>query len=354
MSEIVENSPEKQPSLKAGYKRLCIRLGLMIIVIFVSRGVSTILLSLLRPNLEYLGATGAYLVQTAFSLVFLYFIPMTATALLLKTPVREMNKNIYKKPKYFGRALGMFPAFYSLAIIVNLLTMWITSLFKSTNFNDSFNTVNELSSPNFTCGIILFVQMVVIAPLFEEFWFRGMVLESLRPYGNGVAIFISAFLFGLTHANFAQFFYAALMGIFLGYIAVSTKSVVTTTIIHAIFNSFSASVLLLLTDTSVQEFLSLAFRGITGEFTPAVVVYIVVVLIMLLTAGVGLVMACFKLAKIKKYKVPVVQEELSAKKRWAIFFTAATVIIGLVLAADCFTIRFIPTQIYNILHNIWR
>ena len=354
MSEIVENSPEKQPSLKAGYKRLCIRLGLMIIVIFVSRGVSTILLSLLRPNLEYLGATGAYLVQTAFSLVFLYFIPMTATALLLKTPVREMNKNIYKKPKYFGRALGMFPAFYSLAIIVNLLTMWITSLFKSTNFNDSFNTVNELSSPNFTCGIILFVQMVVIAPLFEEFWFRGMVLESLRPYGNGVAIFISAFLFGLTHANFAQFFYAALMGIFLGYIAVSTKSVVTTTIIHAIFNSFSASVLLLLTDTSVQEFLSLAFRGITGEFTPAVVVYIVVVLIMLLTAGVGLVMACFKLAKIKKYKVPVVQEELSAKKRWAIFFTAATVIIGLVLAADCFTIRFIPTQIYNILVNIWR
>lgn len=354
MSEIVENSPEKQPSLKAGYKRLCIRLGLMIIVIFVSRGVSTILLSLLRPNLENLGATGAYLVQTAFSLVFLYFIPMIATALLLKTPVREMNKNIYKKPKYFGRALGMFPAFYSLAIIVNLLTMWITSLFKSTNFNDSFNTVNELSSPNFTCGIILFVQMVVIAPLFEEFWFRGMVLESLRPYGNGVAIFISAFLFGLTHANFAQFFYAALMGIFLGYIAVSTKSVVTTTIIHAIFNSFSASVLLLLTDTSVQEFLSLAFRGVTGEFTPAVVVYIVVVLIMLLTAAVGLVMACFKLAKIKKYKVPVVQEELSAKKRWAIFFTAATVIIGLVLAADCFTIRFIPTQIYNILHNIWR
>lgn len=354
MSEIVENSPEKQPSLKAGYKRLCIRLGLMIIVIFASRGVSTILLSLLRPNLENLGATGAYLVQTAFSLVFLYFIPMTATALLLKTPVREMNKNIYKKPKYFGRALGMFPAFYSLAIIVNLLTMWITSLFKSTNFNDSFNTVNELSSPNFTCGIVLFVQMVVIAPLFEEFWFRGMVLESLRPYGNGVAIFISAFLFGLTHANFAQFFYATLMGIFLGYIAVSTKSVVTTTIIHAIFNSFSASVLLLLTDTSVQEFLSLAFRGVTGEFTPAVVVYIVVVLIMLLTAGVGLVMACFKLAKIKKYKVPVVQEELSAKKRWAIFFTAATVIIGLVLAADCFTIRFIPTQIYNILHNIWR
>ena len=178
MSELTEKPAE---SLKLGYKRLCIRLGLMIIVIFVSRGISSIVLSLISPSLANLGATDAYLVQTVFSLVFLYFIPMIATALLLKTPVREMNKIIYTKPKYFGRALGMFPAFYSLAIIVNLLTMWITSLFKTTNFNDSFNTVNELSSPNFTCGIILFVQMVVIAPLFEEFWFRGMVLESLRP-----------------------------------------------------------------------------------------------------------------------------------------------------------------------------
>lgn len=351
MSEAAEKTPEM---LKAGYKKLCLRLGIMIIVIFVSRGISTILLSLISPSLQNLGGTGAYLVNTAFSLVFLYIIPMIATALLLKMPLREMNANIYKKPKYFGRALGMFPAVYSLAIIVNLLTMWIMSLFKSTNFNDSFNTVNELSAPNFTCGIVLFVQMVVIAPLFEEFWFRGMVMESLRPYGNGVAIFVSAFLFGLTHANFSQFFYAAFMGIFLGYIAVSTKSIVTTTIIHAIFNSFTASVLLLLTDNSVAEFLTLALRGITGEFTPAVIVYIAIICIMLLTSAVGFVMACFKLAKIKRYKVPVVQTELSAKKRWAIFFTAVTVIIGLVLAADCFTVRFIPTQIYKLIQTIWR
>lgn len=351
MSEAAENSQE---TLKAGYKRLCFRLGLMIIVIFASRGISSIALALIQPSLENLGTTGAYCVQTAFSLVFLYVIPMTATALLLKTPVREMNKKIYTKPKYFGSALGMFPAFYSLAIIVNLLTMWITSLFKNTNFNDSFNTVNELTAPNTFCGVLLFIQMVVIAPIFEEFWFRGMVLESLRPYGNGVAIFISAFLFGLTHANFAQFFYAALIGIFLGYIAVSTRSVVTTTIIHALFNSLSATVLLLLTDESVAEFLRLSLYGITGEFTAAVVAYLAVMCIMLLTAAVGFVMACFKLAKIRKYKVPEVQTELSAKKRWAMFFTAATVIIGLVLAADSFTVRFIPTQIYNILNNIWR
>lgn len=352
MSEITENIPPAK-DLKSDYKKLCLRLGIMIIVIFVSRGISTILLSLLKPALDALDVTAAYLINTAISLIFLYFIPMLATKLLLKTNLGEMNRSVYKKPKYFGSALGMFPAFYSLAILMNLLTMWITSFFKDSNFNDNFNTVNELSAPNLVCGIVLFIQMVVIAPLFEEFWFRGMVMESMRPYGNGVAIFISAFLFGLTHANFAQFFYAMLMGIFLGYIAVSTKSIVTTTIIHAIFNSLSATLLLLLTDKSVKEFMALSQMGIMGEFTPAVTAYLVMTAIMLLTAAVGLIMAIFKLVKIKKYKVPVVQTELSAGKRWAIFFTSATVIIGLVLAADCFTIRFIPTQIYKLLNNVF-
>lgn len=339
--------------LKSDYKKLCLRLGIMIIVIFVSRGISSILVSLLKPALDALDVTAAYLINTAISLIFLYFIPMLSTKLLLKTNIGEMNRSVYKKPKYFGSALGMFPAFYSLAILMNLLTMWITSFFKDSNFNDNFNTVNELSAPNLACGIVLFIQMVVIAPLFEEFWFRGMVMESMRPYGNGVAIFISAFLFGLTHANFAQFFYAMLMGIFLGYIAVSTRSIVTTTIIHAIFNSLSATLLLLLTDKSVKEFMILSQKGIVGEFTPAVTAYFVMTAIMLLTAAVGLIMAIFKLVKIKKYKVPVVQTELSAGKRWAIFFTSVTVIIGLALAADCFTVRFIPTQIYKILNNIF-
>ena len=282
-----ENETPAMP-LKEGYKKLCLRLGLMIIVIFSSRGICSVLLSLLKPSISWLSVTAAYLIQTAFSLVFLYAIPIAATVLLLKIPVKKMNADIYKKPKYFGSALGMFPAFYSLAIIANLLTMWITSLVKTTNFNDSFNTVNELTAPNTACGVILFVQMAVLAPLFEEFWFRGMVLESLRPYGNGVAIFISAFLFGLTHANFAQFFYATIFGVFLGYIAVSTRSVVTTTVIHAIFNSFSASILLLLTNKSVADFIMRTQSGQTGEMTPAVVIYIIICCIMLLTAGVGL------------------------------------------------------------------
>ncbi len=337
--------------LKEGYKKLCLRLGLMIIVIFSSRGICSVLLSLLKPSLSGLSATAAYCVQTAFSIAFLYAVPIAATVLLLKVPVKKMNADIYKKPKYFGRALGMFPAFYSVSIIANAITIWITSLIKSTNFNDSFNTVNELAAPDTPSGIILFVQMVVIAPLLEEFWFRGLVLESLRPYGNGVAIFISAFLFGLTHANFAQFFYAAVFGIFLGYLAVSTRSIVTTTVVHAILNSFAATLLLLLTDNSVKRFVTLTQMGVVGEITPAVVFFLVMLGIMLLMVAVGFIMACFKFAKIKKYTVPVVQTELSAKKRWAMFFSSFTVIIGLCLAADSFTVRFIPTQIYQFINN---
>ena len=71
--------------------------------------------------------------------------------------------------------------------------------------------------------------------------------------------------------------------------------------------------------------------------------------LMMIIMTVGFFMAIAKLIKIKKYRVPKVQEELSPAKRWGIFFSRVTVIIGFVLAADSFTFRFIPNFIYNIL-----
>lgn len=352
--EAQENiSPEEtQPSMKKQFRSLCLRLGVMIIAIFLLRGICTVTMSLLLPAMAGLDATTSYVIQTAFSLVFLDILPIIATVFILKTPVKQMCGKIYSKPKYFGSALGMFPAMYSVAILVNLLTMLISKLFEDTTLNDSFNTMNDIVAPNFACGIILFVQMALLAPLFEELWFRGLVMESLRPFGNGVAIFISALLFGLTHANFAQFFYAFVIGIFLGYIAVQTGSIVTTMVIHAMFNSVSATLLLLLTDQSVGDYMLAMETGEAAVYTPAVVAYMVILVFMLVVMVVGLFMAIYKFTRIKHYTVPKVQTELSAAKRWGIFFSSATVIIGLLLAADTFSGQWIATGVFKLLYPI--
>ena len=71
------------------------------------------------------------------------------------------------------------------------------------------------------------------------------------------------------------------------------------------------------------------------------------VLILLL---VGVIMAIFKLVKIKRYKVPKVQTEISASQRWGIFLSRATVIVTLALAVLTFLSPFIYRKIAEMIN----
>lgn len=352
MSEEITTENNKPADIREGFKSVSLKLGIMIIVIFCARGIAEVILGLASDALENVDVTMAYIIKTLVSVLFLNVIPIALTLIVFKKPIGEVGRTSYKKPKYFGSALGTFPALYAAGMVTNLITMFISQFFKQTDINESFNTANSFIAPNFTCGLILFFQMAILAPIVEEFWFRGIVLESMRPYGNGVAIFISGLLFGLTHANFAQFFYATILGICLGYIAVSTKSIITTTVLHAMFNSVAALLLLLITDRSVGNYILATASGRQSEITPAVGIYIGLMIFMGLLIAVGLFMLIAKLIKLNKYRVPKVQEELSPAKRWGIFFSSVTVIIGLLLAADSFTFQFIPKGIYDVLSKI--
>lgn len=59
---------------------------------------------------------------------------------------------------------------------------------------------------------------VCLAPLYEEFFFRGIIFGYLRRFGKVFAIFLSTFLFGLLHINILQFLPAFLLGMLLAYI----------------------------------------------------------------------------------------------------------------------------------------
>ncbi len=341
--ELLQPTPEEPiteetPSLMPGFKSICMRLGFVMIVIFGTRLLSNVCVIPIADWVNTLTGVSYYLFNAVYSIVFLYAIPMVATVFILNHPLKNSPNKVYQKPKYFGKAMAMLPAGYGLAITVRLLTMLLSMLFKDTALGESFDVVQDslMTAPDMPSAIVLFIQLTVVAPIFEELWFRGFVMESLRPYGNGFAIFISAILFGLTHGNFEQFFYATALGIFLGYIAISTKSIITTTIMHAIFNSISGFMLLLSVDPAVQEFLSNTDPSVKPEMTPSVVLYFVWLIAVALLLVVGIIMMIYKLIKIKRYKVPKVQTEIPTGKRWAIFFTSATVIIGIILAAFCF------------------
>lgn len=82
--------------------------------------------------------------------------------------------------------------------------------------------------------------IVIVAPVFEEIFFRGAILKALlNRFSPGKAIFISALIFGIIHFNPVQIIGAGLTGVVLGWMYYKTKSLVPVILVHIINNGLS-------------------------------------------------------------------------------------------------------------------
>lgn len=91
----------------------------------------------------------------------------------------------------------------------------------------------------------LLVNLVVLAllpALLEEFAFRKCILGTLQKYGQGVAVVVSALLFGIVHGGIAQSVFAFLVGLVLGFITVKMGNVWIAVAVHFINNALSVVV----------------------------------------------------------------------------------------------------------------
>ena len=103
-------------------------------------------------------------------------------------------------------------------------------------------TIAHLSKRGFNPRRLLWalVTLVVMAPLFEETLFRGVILESARArYGTLAAWAISSLVFGLAHLHPALVVNAFVLGLVLGYIYIRTDSLWSTVILHAVNNALA-------------------------------------------------------------------------------------------------------------------
>lgn len=98
------------------------------------------------------------------------------------------------------------------------------------------NVVNPLVALESTNPILMFVCTGILSPFIEEIMFRGVLIKKLRPYGDRLAIWFSAFAFGLYHGNFSQVFYAVAIGVVLGGVVVKTNRLVYTILLHIAIN----------------------------------------------------------------------------------------------------------------------
>ncbi|MBE6892959.1 MAG: CPBP family intramembrane metalloprotease [Ruminococcaceae bacterium] len=103
-------------------------------------------------------------------------------------------------------------------------------------------TMPEYETPKTAFGIILYVINLTVAPAFiEEIIFRGIVMQSLRRFGDIFALVSSALIFGIFHLNLIQMPYAFILGLCIGYFVMRTGSLWVGVLIHFVNNSVAVA-----------------------------------------------------------------------------------------------------------------
>ncbi len=165
---------------------------------------------------------------------------------------------------------------FTLILFGNLIGVFITSLILLVTNNTIVNPVENLI--NSTDILLNVVLISFIGPIFEELFFRKLLIDRTIKYGAKASIITSAILFAFFHGNLSQFFYTFLLGGFLAYVYIKTGRIIYPIIIHMVLN-LMGSVVSLLSDGSLTAIMNSAFT-ITEVIT--VLIYTILILTLLL------------------------------------------------------------------------
>ncbi len=138
--------------------------------------------------------------------------------------------------------------------------------------------ISTTDAPNGAFATFAFIAAhVILAPILEELFFRGLILERLRRYGDIFAVLTSAMMFSLLHSSFQSFPSAFVSGLIFGLAAVWTGSFLAPVIIHALNNALSVA-LILISEKLSSAAADLVFIGVMGALVIISVLAIFIIL----------------------------------------------------------------------------
>ena len=169
--------------------------------------------------------------QMALNAFTMYGIAMPLSLVFFKRcPVVPTRKNKLGLFMLLGLIAVCFALTYVGSILGSVIGDWLAGMMNKSAYDPVESTVTRIS-----LGAV-FLFMVVLAPIFEEIFYRRVVIDRLRRYGDIPAIIISGLMFGLIHGNFSQFFYAAFLGMVFGAVYVYTGKLRYTIFLHMLIN----------------------------------------------------------------------------------------------------------------------
>lgn len=221
-----------------------------------------------------------YNILVILSAVCNYVIPLPLMVYLMKKidsdDIERNSLSVLKFLKYFALTV-------TLLWVGNITGLIITSLIGGVTQTDIVNPVeNLINSSDMLLNLFL---VSIIGPIFEEFFFRKLLIDRTIKYGARVSIILSAIIFGLFHGNLNQFFYATLLGGLLAYVYIKTGNIIYPILLH-IATNFMGAVVSTFFGESTQKLISGAGTPIDMTF---VGIYVIIIIISLLIGLISLV-----------------------------------------------------------------
>ncbi len=122
---------------------------------------------------------------------------------------------------------------------VLLISVIMNSLIDNQNGSNPLLEI-VLNNNNYLSFIFLFVTTTLLAPLFEEIIFRGILLPTLaRDFGIISGILFSAFIFALAHLSLGEMPPLFVLGIGLGITRIASGSLLSSVIMHSMWNGLT-------------------------------------------------------------------------------------------------------------------
>ncbi len=168
-------------------------------------------------------------------IVYVVYLAVPAVAVAL---IGGYRQSPFASKRVSGGMLGIsVVGGMAIAIFANMVASWLMNWLTMLGVPEP--EMPDLLQPTLISLLLNIVSTAVLPALIEEMIFRGYILGALRPHGDGLAIVLSAALFGLFHGNVLQIPFAFILGLVMGYLTVQADSIWPAVLLHFTNNLMS-------------------------------------------------------------------------------------------------------------------
>ncbi len=293
---------------------LLLAVGLQIVVVFAD-----VLVGMLASGFQEAAVSVAlqeqgmvgYLLMTMAEYILYMGIPVLVGWFLF----RKSDVTILPRQKTdLSLGMGLLLLGLGMMVIANMIGSYILMLLESVGI--SAGDMPEMQDGTVPTLLLNIVTVGILPGVLEELLFRGVVLQGLRPAGDGVALVFSSLMFGMMHGTLYQIPFAFILGLVFGYIVLKTGNILWTMLLHAVNNTLSVLMEFWLWNVADEE---------TGKWY---------LLFFAAEALLGIIGAAVLMMRDRTRVPPVgdrVSSYLTKRQRRRAAFSAVTVIIFLVI-----------------------